>query len=232
MGKKQKLMVLCSVVLFMTSIAGAETYTMIFNTSDNQFDPGVDNQGWWSDTSSNEFITDNYFTGFSINGEHRSYFSFDLSLLSQEVISASLELRRFNCFSSEEQETLGLFDVSTTAAILNNKNGVNALIYEDLGTGTSYGEFEISVDGLSTDILSFDLNDSFIADINNAAGGWLSVGGRLLTPGSPSGGGEGVFGNSHIEDGVQRLVVEVIPEPLTLFLFGVGGLALVRRRIF
>jgi hypothetical protein len=37
--------------------------TITFNTSDSRFDPGVDNQGYWSDVDNNTDSNDNYFTG-------------------------------------------------------------------------------------------------------------------------------------------------------------------------
>ena len=231
MGKKQKLMVLCSVVLFMTSIAGADTYTMIFNTSDNQFDPGVDNQGWWSATASNETIADNYGVGMSHSGEHNNFFSFDISSINQIVISAKLELRRFNYHSSANSEIYGLFDVSTDAATLNNKNGINEDIYDDLGTGINYGEFEVFSNGLSTDVLCFELNEAAISDINSASTGWFSIGGSLLSLGSPTHEGvEVLFGGSHEDEGIQRLVVEVVPEPASFIMFFVCGCALLKKR--
>jgi len=131
--------------------------------------------------------------------------------------------------SSAESETFGLFDVSTDAVTLNNNVGTSLSIYDDLGSGVSYGEFEILSEGLSTDVLSFELNAAAIADINAGKGGWFSIGGALLSFGSPVGSGtEGLFGSSE-DGGVQRLVLEVIPEPGTLFLFGIGVL-LVRMR--
>lgn len=218
-------------LLLVTATAGAET--MIFNTSDNQFDPGVDNQGWWSDTTAiTDRLSDNYGTGISINGDHRSFFTFDLSLLDTPVINATLELRRYEYVSSAESETLGLFDVSTDAETLNDNSYISAAIYEDLGTGVSYGEFEVLSTGLSTDVLSFELNSAAVADINNAAGVWFSIGGSLLSlDGTTIGSGaESIFGSSHEGEGIQRLVVELIPEPTSMTLFSLIGIVLLKKR--
>lgn len=220
-----------AMLLLVATTAGAET--LIFNTSDNQFTPGENNQGWWSDTLSNENITDNYSTG--INSENDitcNYFTFDLSSLSLTVTSATLQLRRYEYLSIAESETFGLFDVSTDVSILNNKNGVSSIIYNDLCSGNSYGEFEISINGTSTDILNFDLNQTTVSDINSSAGGWFSIGGSLLSiDGSMVGSGtEGLFGFSHEGEGIQRLVVEVIPEPTSISLFGLIGMIIVKIR--
>jgi hypothetical protein len=47
--------------------AGAASIT--FNTSDSQFDAGVDNQGWWSATRSASDSNANYAVGDDVNGD-------------------------------------------------------------------------------------------------------------------------------------------------------------------
>ncbi len=221
------------IIIMATILAGAGSASgeiLIFDTSDSQFDLGVDNQGWWSDTRDARDENDNYLVGISPYEESfRNFFTFDLSSLALTVTSATLELTRFEYASTEEIETLGLFDVSTDAVALNNNVGTSASIYNDLGSGVSYGEFEILSDGLSTEILSFELNTAAIGDINAAMGGWFSIGGALLSPGSPMPGGtEVLFGGSD-GSGEQRLVLEVVPEPTTFALFVLGGLLLRKR---
>ena len=216
--------------LFISATTGAET--LIFNTSDNPFTPGEKNQGWWSDTANNELVTDNYAVGMKTSGDHNNYFSFDLSSLNLTVLSARLELKKYEYHSSADSETYGLFDVSTDAAILNNMIGPNAQIYNDLGTGLSYGEYVVSAEGSPDDILSFELNSSAVSDINASAGGWFSIGGSLLSiDGSTIGSGtEVIFGTSHIYGEPQRLVLDVIPEPASLTFFSLIGLLVVIKR--
>jgi hypothetical protein len=218
------------VTLLLTNGSVVWAEILIFDTSDSQFDVGVDNQGYWSDTLSNYDENDNYSLGINFSGDFsRNFFSFDLSTQNLPVISATLELTRFNYLSSAESETFGLFDVSTDAATLNNNVGTSESIYNDLGSGVSYGQFEVLSEGLSTDELSFELNAAALSDINAAKGGWFSIGGALLSFGSPVGSGtEALFGSSQ-DGGVQRLVLEVVPEPATFLLVAVGGLFLRRR---
>ena len=222
-----KTIVIIMLVLF-TSTTGAET--LVFNTSDNQFDTGINNQGWWSDTREARDDNDNYLTGISFDGDHRSFFTFDLSSLSLVVTDALLELRRYQYQSSADSENLGLFDVSTDASILNNNVGTSFDIYNDLGSGISYGEFEIFENYNEDEILSFELNSAAVADINASAGGWFSIGGSLLTiDGSVIGNNvEAIFGASN--DGYsQQLFLNVIPEPVSITLFGLVGLLLVKK---
>jgi hypothetical protein len=219
--------------LVMVNISSASTY--FFSTSESEFDPGVQNQGWWSDTKFNNNLTnDNY----SVGGDHssveeiRNFFTFDLSSLTEEVVSVTLELTRFAYRTGAPYETLAFFDVSTDAELLNNNYGVNANIFNDLGSGECYGVFDVlRWSGISDQTISFSLNASALEDINSAAGGFFSIGGRMLTiDGSLTGANdESIFTNSG-DGGIQHLIVETIPEPATLSLLALGAFLAGRRR--
>ncbi|UCG47389.1 MAG: hypothetical protein JSU94_18095 [Phycisphaerales bacterium] len=127
-------------------IGGAEQE---FTTLDGSFIPDRPNQGWWSDSigcspSNSGYVTGNY-EGV---GQFRSFFTFDLSSLGGTVTSARLDLcegdfGEFGKPVADSVELLGLFSVETDAAILNLCSGVNPAIFDDLGSGTSYGQFKI-----------------------------------------------------------------------------------------
>jgi hypothetical protein len=202
--------------------ASAAVFT--FNTSDSQFDAGIDNQGFWSATLANADNNTSYQTGNSAGSITRSFFTFDLSglnLSGQQVTGATLELRRYG-YSGDASETVQFFDVSTAAATLNNNTGTSATIFNDLGTGTSYGAFSISSSGLTTDLLSFALNSSARADITGAAGGFFSIGGTCDTCSTSQN-----FFQASSGTGIQRLVVQTavvaaVPEPESLALIGIA----------
>ncbi len=204
-----------------------------FDTSQSQFDTGVNNQGFWIDNASANNVNDNYLTGQIGSNTYRSFFTFDLSSLGalDVITSASLQiLRETSASGNEAFETLELFDVTTDAATLNNNQGMNAAIFSDLGSGTSYGAFPVPGSGPITDVLVFDLT-SAIADMNAARGGFFSIGVSLIT----NDGNDFLFGNSGGADSEQNLVVEftTIPEPANaalLGIVGISGLAVFRQR--
>ena len=218
------------VVLLMLAVGPLEGATLFFNTSDSQFTPGVDNQGWWGNVATNNDPNDDYITGSftSQANETRSFFTFDLSSLSQTALSATLEVVRYSYLSPDPSETLGLFDVTTDAATLNNNTGPDAAIFADLGSGTTYGTFVIPAYSFSnTETLTFPLNAGAIANIN-ASTGFFSIGGALLSLNPSDGSYEFVFDTAS-GFGIQRLIVETaassaVPQPSTLLLLGVGGL--------
>jgi hypothetical protein len=206
-----------------SNVPSARAALVTVTTSDHQLQAGVDNQGWWSSVRANNNPTnDNYLTE---NDDFRSFFSFDLSTIHGTVTSATFDVRRYS--GSFGPVTLGLFDVSTPAATLitTRQEISDPAIFDDLGTGNSYGSFVVNP-GESTDILSFILNDAALTDIRSAEGqGFFSIGARVLSgafifaasndePGGPSGG----------LNSIQRLVLDVqaVPEPGSLVLLGVG----------
>jgi hypothetical protein len=152
--------------------AAQAAVTQTFSTSQSEFDPGVRNQGWWSANSVvlNSDSNDNYI----VDSEQRNFFSFDLSSACQ-ASGVTLQLTRFDQFGTL---TYSLFDVSTAAATLNTNDGASPTIFEDLGSGTSFGSFPVAA-GAETDVLSFTLNAAGVAAFNAARGGFFSIGGSV-----------------------------------------------------
>ena len=243
--------ILFSLITLTATLNNAEAGLYEFNTYQSPFtllhlppdeDPShhtlakeVRNQGFWLMGGGNVDVNDNYLVYWSDQVSSRNFFTFDLSsLIDLEIESVQLELTLFGIGGTPGARTYELFDVSTDAATLNNNTGVHPEIFNDLGTGNSYGQFVINEpDGLyKQKVLTFDLNHQSIDDIKQNAGGYFSIGGALVNGVS----GQYIFGSSDdlIETlngvpqrGVQRLVVKThdndVPEPSTIFLLG-GGL--------
>ncbi|HBE68316.1 MAG TPA: hypothetical protein DDW52_09235, partial [Planctomycetaceae bacterium] len=156
------------------------------STSDNEFDAGTPNQGWWSENQAggNNNTNSSIHTGDLAGVTLRSFFTFDLTAIdsSQTIQSATLTLPKGGT-STNFSGTLLLFDVSTAADVLNDNDDDLTLgpsIYADLGSGTSYGS--LFIDTSTSDPFAFDLNAAGIAAIQTAVsggGGFFSIGGRL-----------------------------------------------------
>jgi hypothetical protein len=205
-------------VLGMSAPGRADTITV--TTGQSRFNELFDNQGWWDAT----FVIlptlrDNYIVGRCCeSGEHRDFFTFDLSGLTLTAVSASLEVRRFDGSSPDAFEMLGLFEVTTDAAALNANNGDVAAIFADLGDGTSFGTFDIPTLGDRGAIVSLPLNADGVAAINRSRGHFFSIGGRILTLGTSTP-NEFLFGNSTGAPSggfSARLVVTAFPLPAQL----------------
>ncbi len=166
----------------------ALTTTVTFSTSVNEFTPGSYNQGAWSGVDSNLTSKDNYFTGFLGAEVYRGYFTFDVSAGTNVCppLAASLTVPRGH-FGSPPPSTLnlGLFDVSTLPATLAQRVvSPNAAIYNDLGSGFSYGSSVLSTTEPGSPY-TLSLNDTGLAALGQVRSNhlrWFSIGLGLLSP--------------------------------------------------
>jgi hypothetical protein len=217
-------------------VAGAHAATYTFDTSEQQFTAGADNQGGWYDNYSSQTDDRFYWVGVRSSAlgaqNRRNFFTFHLGRLdlsNEQVVSASLQISRYGYVSGDPSETVHFFDVTTPPDVLNNAVGSNQGIYVDLGSGKSYGAVEILKTmspplGQIGDAVDVSLNAAALADITAAAGGYFSIGGSCTTC---AGSYQVVFagGESY---GIQQLtlVTAPVPEPSEWAML-VAGLALV-----
>lgn len=222
----------------------ANANTVILSTGDASVvsQLGKAGQGWWSLDTPNILANTNYITGTSpnvspgIDFHYRSFFTFDLSnsaLEGQTITGATLKVQAFIGTGYNDGGLISFFDVSTDALVLNHTVGIAPLaIWNDLGSGVSYGTSPSGSPSSPTDILEFQLNSAAIADLNKATGnGLFSIGATKTL--------REIFSSSGA-NGNQQLVLEVspsIPEPSTwammiLGFLGIGYLASRRRNQF
>jgi len=206
---------------------------MTIDTSYGEFTPGDLNQGWWSGTADNFDANNNYVVGDFGGDSYRNFFTFKLDNVNGVITSATLNLLRGTSDGSQFVYNLG--SVTTDAATLNANDGHNAGIYNDLGSGTSFGSFSVSDNGNPTDLLSFNLNSAGLAAINASEGGYFSLGGSLNAQGNVITVDPFLFGSTN--DGIaQELVLQVanpVPELPTVLLVGLGlvGAVLIKRTV-
>jgi hypothetical protein len=170
---------------FTAARAGATTpatVTYTLSTASNEITSGTRNQGFWCTNFGSSDTNDDYFTG-NANGFYcNDYFSFSLAGYANPctVESAVLNIPAFSG-SDTGTKTLGLFDVSTDPLTLAAKhNNPNSTIYNDLGTGTTYGSY--SVDTGFTGTFHLALNPTGLAALQQAKvthQSYFSLGGSI-----------------------------------------------------
>jgi hypothetical protein len=231
------LLAAAAVVLGPGLSATAATAEIIrIDTFEQPIRPGLENQGWWPPTLgfSNFTPTDRYFIGRTSPGlddtEVRSFFSFYVdpaTLAGRTPETATLLIQRYGTFTDDPLETVGFFDVGTPADELANNVMTDVAIWNDLGSGTSYGTFDVLAGGSPSDVLSFALNDAALSAIAAAGGGYFSVGAAVLT-------GDGIVFAGGEPAGVQALELRFLevaePGALGLLVIGVAGATMLRRR--
>ena len=219
--KRQGVLVKFFLSLFLAWGIGGTTFaaSITISTLDNPIQPGTSNQGWWSNSSSN-FNSTNISTIIgtaSPTGTHRAYLTYYLPQLSQQVVSATLFYNRrgASLSTNEEFETVGFFDVTTDPILLNTQLGPSFSVYNDLGSGDSYGQFVIPGTGPSDATLSFALSSAAVADISTAGEGYFSIGVSLLS----NDGNDALFGSFGPQ---PTLILQFVPEPGTGMLLAFG----------
>jgi len=183
--------------------------------------------GWYDDTGWHQPDNLNYAVGEEVVFIYHNYFVFDLSSVSATVTSAVINIyspespaQTFDSYKSMDPfETYVLYDVLTDISVLTSDTG-GVAVFEDIGTGTSYGGYDVSAAD-NGQFVSITLNADALADINNTAG-LFAIGGAVstidLTPNN-----EVIFASSS-EPGVPSpyMVLTTVPVPAAVWLFASG----------
>jgi hypothetical protein len=165
------------------------------------------NQGWWSNTAGNSDDNSNTIAGDFAGSQYRNFFSFDIANLNLTGKTITRAVLSGDVAGVQGTDiSYYLFDVSTDVYTLNANNGTSTSIFNDLGTGNSYGGYSIDASDSNT-TKNFILDFNAISDITatkDAGGNFFSIGGALQ-PGA-------------------------VPEPMTMAVLGLGAAAMLRRR--
>ena len=223
---------LCCLLVLITMVGDTQAGTILT----------ADNRGWFKDDGSHQAINQNTLTGQDVSGrgtaQYRSFFVFDPSGISSPVtgtVLLRLEIERYD--SPDPFETFDVFDVSTPASSLAmtfpSGSSVGTDIFDDLGTGAVYGTATAASSDVGS-VIEVSLSSQASADLNAAISSSqaFAVGVRVRGPfGSTS---ETIrFGIGNPGE-IHELVVQPIPEPTSLAIFGglgaIGLVGVIRRR--
>lgn len=191
------------------------------------------NSGWYFDNGSHaEYTEPSIFTGVCITcpyvGEARSFFLFDLSSVSGTVVSAELRISTGSTagsfgqfYTDDSYETYSLYEISHDPSILPIGELGNTALFDDLGTGVTYGAYNVSS---PLDLyISIALTADAINDINNS-GTLFGMGGAISTLDNDLTRTQYAFGGTHLGTQTRELILTtVVPVPAALWLM-VSGL--------
>ncbi|MBI3432458.1 MAG: PEP-CTERM sorting domain-containing protein [Hydrogenophilales bacterium] len=209
--------------------------------------------GWFTNAGEHVESNTNYAVGGGMDGYTRNnYFLFDVSGLGNQITAATLRVYNpdmplspgapFGYTSSDPTENYALFDVSTDfySAPTGGTNHVagyaigsstGQAIFNDLGTGQSYGSHTASLADNGR-FIEISLNASGLADLN-ASGGIFAIGGSITTLDNLVN-MESLFASAYLytSTGAVQLVVSSVPEPSesVLLLAGLGLVVVASRR--
>jgi len=207
----------------------------------------ADHTGSYDNTGGHDANNPNYLVGGpgSYGQFYHNFFEFNLSSVDSKMLSADLLVTQGGTISEYPYEpflTYDLYDVSTSTPTLISTQAGQTGTYQDLGSGTSYGAFQISTDYNYENTLTFTLNQAALQDLNAHRGDTFAIGGALdfsqiplqnigeeytfaATQGAGAGNGFGA-----------DLALTVVPEASpalslgVLLALGTGGLVIATRR--
>ena len=175
--------------------------------------------GWYHEQGRHDANNENYISGqVSLTGDlhHHNFFVFDLASIDVPIMAAVFRVYTWDVRASD---IYTLYDVSTPIPVLTASGSNEVAVYNDLGSGTVYGNTSILVDQ-DNQFIDIALNSDAISSITLANGDW-AIGGDFAST------IDWAFGSSTLDENTPRLILEAIPIPPTVWLFGSGLLGLV-----
>jgi hypothetical protein len=165
-------------------------------------------RGFYTSTTWMAPVSGNTTTGFQgADLEERSYFGFQIPNFSGNVDSVTLKLEVARYDSPDASESFFVYDVSTPLATVTSNPNPWSAIFNDLGSGTSYGSFVLNASVVGT-VKSVILTPA-ITGVSNARGSTFAVGVAEYT--NSNAGGETAAFSQDTESRTHQLEINVIP---------------------
>lgn len=144
-------------------------------------DMGNYNSTGLHDPNNTNYVIGDDISQGGISLQYRNFFVFDLSSLGagDQIIDAHLEVYQDNGFvSPSPSETWEAWDVTTAVDTLRAGGSGKTSIYNDLGTGTSYGSQEVT-EASEGNLVSLTLNAMARGHIQDKIGNLFAIGGSI-----------------------------------------------------
>lgn len=169
--------------------------------------------GWYDWNGFHSPTNTNYFAGQANDGVNpirqlRDWFVFNVPSVGGTITSVRLELFLPGLVSPDPSETFELFDVTTPVSTLVAGGSGLTAIYNDLGTGVSYGSVTISAADNGR-LVVINLNTAGIAAVTAAQGGQFAIGGAVTTLAGTA--NQSVFGGTGAGETRQLVIVSSPP---------------------
>src|SRR3989442_10173693 len=170
-------------ILFLTALMTAATS---LSQAADTLNLATTDRGWYRGGGLNDPANLHYISGLlgssSNDPRYRSFFVFDLTQVTNLIVSAELQLQNpvFGYNSEDSAEILGIFDVTTPFSSLTNGTGGTAA-FNDLGSGVLFGSATVDDSMNYGFTVLVDLNAKGTAALNAARGGVVAFGGSVLT---------------------------------------------------
>jgi autotransporter-associated beta strand protein len=136
--------------------------------------------GWYKNPGDHTGGNSNYFAGTSGALTYHDFFVFNLPIISGPLANAQLLVSNYTIVSTTNSNPYQLYDVSTPITTLTNSNAGAVGIFNDLGSGVTYGGRDIFVNEANLQA-GIPLDSQFISAVYANSGGQLALGGANTT---------------------------------------------------
>lgn len=137
--------------------------------------------GWYDSTGHHLSGNANYVVGQISSTAFNNFFVFPVPLFDGVITGAKLLINSYTDISGSGANTYQLNDVTTDIGTLETGGTGLTYIFNDLGSGTVYGN-QVIPNSASGTTVTIPLNSAFLTAAMAASGGQIAVGGNITSP--------------------------------------------------